>query len=78
MNSQEIKLTPCPECGGPRAWFRVERESIYLNAGSGKLTRLYACTCLACGTATLRPAPEKMQEIRQWAQTQKPFDFNPN
>ena len=78
MNNQEAPLSPCPECGGPRAWFRVERESIYLYAGFGKMTLLYACTCLACGTTTLRPAPERMEKIRQWAETQKPFTFSPN
>jgi len=67
MNSQGVSLSPYPECGGPRAWFRVERDSCYLYAGFGKMTKLYACTCLACGTTTLRPAPEKMEQIRQWA-----------
>ena len=75
MDNQEHPLPPCPERGGPRAWFRVERESMCLYAGWGKFAQLYACTCLGCGATTLRPPPHQMEEIREWARTQKPFRF---
>ena len=65
MNNQEQPLSPCPECGGPRTWFRVEQESICIVAGFAKGALLYACTCLECGAITLRPAPNRMEAIRQ-------------
>lgn len=80
MNSQEVSLSPCPECRGSRALFQVagvdNSFGIVVNQwkGSGR-ANLYACVCLACGATTLRPAPEKMEEIRQLAQTQKPFNL---
>ncbi len=77
MNSQEVQLSPCPECGGSRALFQYETygegTSICLHLGFAKNVQLYACTCSECGAPTLRPAPEKMEEFRQWAEKQKPF-----
>ena len=79
MNNKELPLSPCLECGGPRALFRVSEHSIWItmsqdiNVNLSKQARLYACTCLTCGATTLRPAPHRMEEIRQWAKTEKPF-----
>jgi hypothetical protein len=78
MTNQEHPLPPCPECGGPRTWFRLasyQGAGLMIFAGffSGKNTALYACTCLECGMTTLRPAPGRMPVIRQLAETQKPF-----
>jgi hypothetical protein len=43
-----------------------EGASICLHLGFAKNVQLYACTCSECGATTLRPAPEKMEEFRQW------------
>lgn len=75
MNNQEVQLTPCPECGGPRFLFPIDRESINIWFGFFKAARLYACTCLSCGATTMRPSPKNMESLRQWAKTQKPFDL---
>jgi len=78
MNNKQQPLSPCLECGGPRALFLI-REGMFITASSdlyvniSKQARLYACTCLRCGATTLRPAPHRMEEIRQWAETEQPF-----
>ncbi len=80
MNNDEVPLPPCPECGGERVWFQVKGEvGILADFGEGvwKSTREYAwihaCTCLKCGTTTLRLAPDQMEKIREWGRTQHPF-----
>jgi hypothetical protein len=73
MKNDEAPLPPCPECGGERVWFPWRSEPVGIDAGKGKSTWLNACTCLKCGATTLRPDPEMMEKIREWARTQKPF-----
>ncbi len=69
MHNQEQPLSPCLECGGPRTWFRVYKEGIDIVLSPTSVVPLYACTCLECGATTLRPAPHRMETIRQWAGT---------
>jgi hypothetical protein len=79
IQNQEVPLSPCPECGGQRALFQYETDhggTIYLHVGFGKNAQLFASTCLVCGATTLRPSPEKMEEIRAWATNQKPFKLS--
>ena len=74
MNNKELPLSPCLECGGPRALFQVLGETIFIHVKNFiPAVQLYACTCLQCGATTLRPAPHRMEEIRQWAETGAPF-----
>ncbi len=78
MNSQEVQLSPCPECGGPRVLFECKTtrgDRTYLHVGFGKNVGLYAYTCLTCGGTTLHPAPDQMQKLRQWAERRKPFEL---
>jgi hypothetical protein len=79
MNKKELPLSPCLECGGPRALFRVSEHSMWMmmsqdiHVSISKQAQLSACTCLTCGATTLRPAPHRMEEIHQCTETEKPF-----
>jgi rRNA maturation protein Nop10 len=76
MKSQEVQLSPCPECGGTRAVFEYRTQGnryIYLHVGFDKNVRLYAYTCLTCGGTTLHPAPDYMEQFRLWAERRRPF-----
>lgn len=66
---QQPAFPPCPECGGPRAFFDYavggNRATIVL--GLLHVVSIYACTCLSCGHTTLRPHPNDLEKLRRAA-----------
>lgn len=64
------KIGPCPECGGPRAFFK-RKSGIPSSPRSivSYVIIVYAHICLECGHTSLRIHPDDMERLRKAAET---------
>jgi hypothetical protein len=62
----ELSLPPCPECGGPRAFFQCSSPAIYI--GAWRRIKVYGHTCLTCGHTTLRIHPDDLKVLQKAAE----------